>query len=819
MPNNTELFSKIQQAKLQFANLMNQYVDSFVFGIDQNVSLTNDINCLYYSLEAIEYQIEKGYLYDNPTTQELYARIDCLTPIWNQPIVLDDTLIFPFISNTSFIYGPQGAQGPQGPQGLQGYQGPQGFQGAQGPQGFQGNQGFQGPQGYQGTQGNQGYQGPQGDQGFQGPQGFQGAQGNQGNQGDQGPQGSQGDQGFQGPQGFQGFQGNQGDQGPQGTQGNQGHQGPQGDVGDQGPQGHQGDVGPQGDQGPQGPQGNQGTQGHQGNQGDIGPQGFQGDQGPIGPQGHQGHQGPAGPQGDVGPQGFQGNQGPVGPQGNQGFQGPAGPQGNQGHQGPAGPQGTQGNQGFQGPTGPQGPQGNQGPQGSASITNNVDNRVLTATGTAVINGEANLTFDGSILANSGYYRSSPGNLTDNIYYEGIRTGVGTTYRVYDNGNNLYIDSYSAVTIRANQLGGSGGGIFLSGSSTTNAGGTVIASLDFRAPIFYDSSDTNYYVDPASTGTSVNVRGYIRNPSIWINDGDDVNGYNENIRLFNASNGASVIAFSATGTSGTPTTSLLGFSDRLESRYQNNWQERIYNGYAEAAGSYRGPIFYDSNNTGYYLDPASTSNLYRLTVNPGTTGVGTGLYVNGGDITAARTSASGVVYFGTAGSVYLYYDGSSYIFGPGASYVQHSNSFRAPVFYDLDNTAYFFDGSSTGDSIRVAGDVVAYYSDERLKDRKGNIENALDKILSLDGFYYEPNELAQSLGYEKKLEVGLSAQQVEAVLPEIIKSAPISNEYKTLNYGRLTPLVVEAIKEQNQIIKEQQSQIDELKELVNKLLNK
>ena len=44
------------------------------------------------------------------------------------------------------------------------------------------------------------------------------------------------------------------------------------------------------------------------------------------------------------------------------------------------------------------------------------------------------------------------------------------------------------------------------------------------------------------------------------------------------------------------------------------------------------------------------------------------------------------------------------------------------------------------------------------------------------------------------EVGLSAQQVEAVLPEVVAPAPIDNEYKTLHYERVIPLLVEAIKE-------------------------
>jgi len=79
-------------------------------------------------------------------------------------------------------------------------------------------------------------------------------------------------------------------------------------------------------------------------------------------------------------------------------------------------------------------------------------------------------------------------------------------------------------------------------------------------------------------------------------------------------------------------------------------------------------------------------------------------------------------------------------------------------------------------------------------RLGNIENALDKVCSLDGFYYEANETAQSLGYKVKREVGLSAQQVQAVLPEVVVPAPIDDKYLTLHYDRVIPLLVEAIKE-------------------------
>jgi hypothetical protein len=103
-------------------------------------------------------------------------------------------------------------------------------------------------------------------------------------------------------------------------------------------------------------------------------------------------------------------------------------------------------------------------------------------------------------------------------------------------------------------------------------------------------------------------------------------------------------------------------------------------------------------------------------------------------------------------------------------------------------------SGTTGEIRATNNVTAYYSDDRLKTRLGKIENALDKLCSLEGFYYEANETAQALGYEVKREVGVSAQQVEAIMPEIVAPAPIDAQYMTVRYERALPLLIEAIKE-------------------------
>ncbi len=108
---------------------------------------------------------------------------------------------------------------------------------------------------------------------------------------------------------------------------------------------------------------------------------------------------------------------------------------------------------------------------------------------------------------------------------------------------------------------------------------------------------------------------------------------------------------------------------------------------------------------------------------------------------------------------------------------------------------------------ATGDVVCNYSDERLKNIKGNIESPLDKIATLNGFYYTPNDEAVKLGVEPdKEEVGVSAQEVAAIMPEAVAPSPVKSpteEYLTVRYERLVPLLIESIKELK-------AEIDELK---------
>ena len=124
-------------------------------------------------------------------------------------------------------------------------------------------------------------------------------------------------------------------------------------------------------------------------------------------------------------------------------------------------------------------------------------------------------------------------------------------------------------------------------------------------------------------------------------------------------------------------------------------------------------------------------------------------------------------------------------------------------------------SATTGEIRATNQIVAFYSDERLKENIEIIPDALNKVMSLRGVTYTPNSVAESYGYAKEKMVGVIAQEVELVLPEAVKAAPFDIEqledgtevsksgenYKTVQYEKLVPLLIEAIKQLNeQVIK-------------------
>lgn len=124
----------------------------------------------------------------------------------------------------------------------------------------------------------------------------------------------------------------------------------------------------------------------------------------------------------------------------------------------------------------------------------------------------------------------------------------------------------------------------------------------------------------------------------------------------------------------------------------------------------------------------------------------------------------------------------------------------------------FNGSNLSviGGITATGTITSAFSDDRLKTKMGNITNALDRVSKLTGFYYKPNDTAISIGYnDDKMHVGLSAQEVDEVLPEVVVPSPLSDAYRTIKYSRLVALLVEAIKEQQVTIDDLKRRADAL----------
>lgn len=148
--------------------------------------------------------------------------------------------------------------------------------------------------------------------------------------------------------------------------------------------------------------------------------------------------------------------------------------------------------------------------------------------------------------------------------------------------------------------------------------------------------------------------------------------------------------------------------------------------------------------------------------------------------------------------------------PGGNVSGNINGSAANIYdYTINQSvgtgnAPTFAGLQVNGNINATGNIGAFVSDMRLKDVRGKIENALDKVSTLDGFYFTLNEIAQDMGYDgKQVHLGVSAQAVREILPEIIQPAPVDSNYMTLDYSKLVPLLIEAIKELK-------AEVDELK---------
>ena len=225
----------------------------------------------------------------------------------------------------------------------------------------------------------------------------------------------------------------------------------------------------------------------------------------------------------------------------------------------------------------------------------------------------------------------------------------------------------------------------------------------------------------------------------------------------------------------------------------------------ASGNESTAMGYDTTASG----EASTAMGYSTTASAqSSTAMGRGTNASGinstamGRETTARDYASVVIgQYNSSGSSATSASSFStsapaFVIGNGTNSSNKSDAFK--VMFNGDTTV--------SNDLTVSGDVVIS-SDARLKSNIVSLGSTLPKLLLIDGKSYE---------MKGKQKIGVLAQEIQEVFPELVSED--DNEMLAVNYQGLVPVLINALKEQESKIINQQSQIDELKVLVNKLIN-
>jgi len=108
----------------------------------------------------------------------------------------------------------------------------------------------------------------------------------------------------------------------------------------------------------------------------------------------------------------------------------------------------------------------------------------------------------------------------------------------------------------------------------------------------------------------------------------------------------------------------------------------------------------------------------------------------------------------------------------------------------------------GASTAPIADAWTTYSSKRWKTNIQPLDGALNKVQRLQGVYFDWKGTG-------KHDLGLVAEEVAQVVPEVVAFEPNGTDAKSVDYGRLTALLVEAVKEQQGEIKELKSRVQEL----------
>jgi len=366
---------------------------------------------------------------------------------------------------------------------------------------------------------------------------------------------------------------------------------------------------------------------------------------------------------------------------------------------------------------------------------------LVVTGSRVgidkANPQADLDISGSVMI-TGSLGISSNTLVTNLNADLLDGNHGSAFYLASNPSG-----YTSNTGTVTSVGGTGtvSGLTLSGTVTTTGNLTLGGTLSVAASNFASQTANTFLAAPNGSAGTPTFRAIVAADVPTLNQ--NTTGTASNITAYTINQNL--------GTSNSPQWLYIGVNPAGTSN--NGYGISLYGG-------------------------ASTSPTYGIFFQ------GTSTYG-----THAAVSADWATYFtmdSTANRGWIFRNQST-----GTNVASINNAGRTTIASLGVNTT----ASSTNGEIRATNEITAYYSDARLKNFHGVIPNAGEKVALLNGYYFTENETAKSLGYTNdKMQIGVSAQEVQAVLPEAVVPAPIDDKYLTVKYEKLVPLLIEAIKE-------------------------
>jgi len=175
--------------------------------------------------------------------------------------------------------------------------------------------------------------------------------------------------------------------------------------------------------------------------------------------------------------------------------------------------------------------------------------------------------------------------------------------------------------------------------------------------------------------------------------------------------------------------------------------------------------------------------------------GTSVYT--GDVTYSLTN--GASFLGSSFTTTLQIDAANNRVGIGTAF---------------PGTALDVCGTISATSTTVANSTTCL-SDIRFKENIQPLENSLDKISQMRGVHYDwkIKEFPKK-GFSEDKQIGFIAQEIEKLFPELVQTN--EDGYKSVSYDKMTPILVEAVKEQQDIINTQKEEIAVLQQQVDEL---